>query len=460
MYPFRILILLSFLFSFGPSVKAQSEPRPALLKNKLSTYLNIIHQKKGFHGEVLVAKGTDIIFQRSVGMASVEHNLKLINGKKYRIASISKTFTGTLAAIAERQKKISFDDKAVRYIKNLPDTFEEITIYQLLTHTSGLPHNEGIEDYWTIKSKLQLTHDQIMNEINKLSLIAPPGSKMHYSSIGYYLLATILENVYQQDLKQVLHNELFLPAGMNTTGVANSLHIVPGLVPGYHLVSDDSVVTPPYRNYSMLKGAGDMYSTAEDLLKWNLQLMSGDLISKQTIKAIFTSHPLVDKKGRRYGLGWFIRQEKPLKYYHGGGTWGYSSHTSYYPEERLSIILLSNRSTLPVESIATDLEYILFGKPFTMPKRERSIASGLNDLSLYTGNYESPSGRMKLSIIKKNGQLFARLAANPPFRIYPKGNHLFFGKKVEIELSFKIKDGEISGLTGERMGRKFQFRKL
>ncbi|CAN5478129.1 serine hydrolase domain-containing protein [soil metagenome] len=445
---FTLSAFLTFVFVL--SVNAQ-------LKKDLHTYIDVIRSKKGFSGEILVAKGENVIFRESVGLASVEHDLKLENGDKYRIASITKTFTGTLIAIAQAENKLNVEDKAGQYIEGLSDKFKDITIYQLLTHTSGLPHNEGIKDYWQVKSKLQLENEQVISEINDLDLLFPPGSKMSYSSLGYYLLADILEKVYQDDFQNILENKILKKLEMNETGAADTLKVIPRMTAGYHLVTDDRLVVAPYRNYSMLKGAGDMYSSSTDLLKWSNSFFSGNLLNEKTKALMFTAKNSVEKN---YGYGWFIKNEKPKKYYHGGGTWGYSSYIALYPEEKISIIVLSNVSTLPTESIAADIEKMVFGLPFEMPEKEKEILPDSIDLKIYSGNFISDSGKMKLNIIYTKNNLFAQLVGNPPFEIYPKGDHRFFGKKVELEITFEVKDDVVSGLNVERTGQIFHFKKL
>ncbi len=450
-------ILSGFLIvAFVFNVNAQTDDFSSLKKD-LHTYIDVIHAKKSFSGEILVAKGEDIIFRESVGLAFVEHDLKIENGAKYRIASITKTFTGTLIALAQAENKLNVNDKANQYIEGLSDKFKDITIYQLLTHTSGLLHNEGIKDYWQIKSKLQLNNEQIISEINNLDLLFPPGSQMSYSSLGYYLLADILETVYQDDFQNILENKILKKLQMTETGVAYSQKIIPRMTSGYHLVTDDNLVVAPYRNYSMLKGAGDMYASSTDLLKWGNSFFSNKLLNEKTKALIFTAN---NAEKKNYGYGWFIKTEKPKKYYHGGGTWGYSSYIALYPEEKISIIILSNISTLPTESIANDIEKMVYDLPFEMPKVEKEISADSIDLRIYSGNFISDSGKMKLNIIHTKNGLFAQLAGNPPFEIYPKGNHQFFGKKVELEITFEVKDNVVSGLKVERMGQTFHFKKL
>ncbi|ARN76770.1 hypothetical protein BST97_01440 [Nonlabens spongiae] len=450
----KTLYIISLLL--GLSLTANSQTKGFIDSKKLETYLNAIHLKEGFNGEILVAKGKNILFQQTVGLASYENNLKLKKDAKYRIASITKTFTGTLIAIAQEEGKLNIQDKAIDYISAVSPKFKDITIEQLLSHTSGLPHNEGIKDYWHIKSKLQMTPEQFITEINTLDLLFEPGSQMHYSSLGYHLLATILESVYNSSFENILKDKILTKLQMTETGIVDDLKIIPQLTSGYHLVTDDSLVAAPYRNYSMLKGAGDMYSTTTDLLKWNNSFFSNTLLSEKTKANIFTQQ--TKKNSESYNYGWYKSSSVPKKQYHGGGTWGYSTYNSMYRNKQISIIILSNISTLPISSIASDVEKIVFGQPFRIPSIEKISEKSVN-LEMYSGSFISETSKMVLIIKNVENSLYAKLGNNPPFKIYPKGNHQFFGKKIEIEITFQIDNDLVSGLMAERMGKTFNFKK-
>ena len=446
---------------FGVSLTVNSQTKKSLDVGTLDTYLHTIHLKKKFNGEILIAEGNTIVYQKSVGMASHENNVELKNGAKYRIASITKTFTGTLVAIAQEEQKLNVQDKASDYLKDLSPKFKNITIGQLLHHTSGLPHNEGIENYWQTKSKLQTTTKQMIEEINTLNLLFESGSQMQYSSLGYYLLASILEDVYKDSFENILKDKVLKTLQMNETGIVDDLKIIPQMASGYHLITDDSLVVAPYRNYSMLKGAGDMYATATDLLKWNNSFFSNTLLSEKEKKMVFTktknSHP---KNDDSYGYGWYLSSDTPKKCYHGGGTWGYSTYTSLYPDsDKTSIIILSNVSTLPITNIASDVERMVFGKPFEMPTMEKVSEKPVN-LEMYRGEFIAEENKMVLNIIQAENSLYAKLGGNPPFEIYPKGKHQFFGKKVEIEFTFALNDADVvTSVTANGMGKSFQFKK-
>lgn len=453
----KILLVTCLVLGLSSTVKSQTVDFFDF--GKLESYLNVIHQKKNFSGEILVANGMNILFQETIGLASLENNIELKKGAKYRIASITKTFTGTLIAIAQEESKLNIQDNAIDYVNGLSPKFKDVTIEQLLSHTSGLPHNEGIKDYWLIKSKLQVTPEQVITEINTLDLLFEPGSQMHYSSLGYYLLASILENIYKTSFENILKDKILNTLQMIETGIVNNLKVISQMASGYHLVTDDNLVVAPYRNYSILKGAGDMYSNATDLLKWNNSFFSNTLFGEKTKAKIFTKqNKTVVNSGDNYGFGWFISSDKPLKYYHGGGTWGFSTHSAMYPDKQISIIILSNVSTLPISAIAEDVEKIVFGKPFQIPTVDEISKESVN-LEMYCGTFISDSNKMTLSISTVNNSLYAKLGNNPTFEIYPKGNHQFFGKKIEIEFTFEITYDLITGLSAERMGQLFHFKK-
>jgi CubicO group peptidase (beta-lactamase class C family) len=434
-------------------VPAKAQVLSPSLEKELHSYLEVIHHNKGFSGELLVAQGHQILFREAIGWQSVELDIPAKFGANYRIASITKTFTGTLLAIAQQEGRLDPTDKAGTYIQELSNRFKDITIQQLVTHTSGLPHNEGIPNYWRDVSKRQWTTAQVIDMINQLDLLFEPGSLMHYSSLGYYLLATILERVYHQPFKEILSEKILSPLAMTESGIYNTQRIIPGMAAGYHLVTDDRMVVAPYRNYSTLKGAGDMHATTTDLLKWTNSFLNHTLITETMAATIFTPQ-------NGYGWGWYIDQNEPAHYFHGGGTWGYSSFVALYPDTKISIILLSNVSTLPVSSMADDIEKLVYGMPFAMPTVQNALPSDDLNLNRFAGTYVSETSARKLLITHRQDRLFAQLVGHPAFEIYPRGDDHFFGKKVAITLRFEGHDREITGVSAERMGKTFHFKKL
>jgi CubicO group peptidase (beta-lactamase class C family) len=429
------------------------------LKENLDKYLQIVNQKKQFSGELLVAKGNEIVFNGSIGLVSRDTKQPIRIGMVYRVASISKSFTAALIAMAKDEGKLAFENNVKSFIPGLSEKFKSITIDQLLCHTSGLPHNEGIKDYWLLKSKQALTDEQILEEINKTDLLFKPGTKMHYSSIGYCVLAMVVEAVYRDRFANVLANKILSPIRMTKTGTGDEFSDKENPL-GYHAIKDDSVVIAPYRNYSLLKGAGAMYSTANDLLRWTQSYFKGNLIRAETMATVVREGQIQREVNIAYGYGWYLNSTTPRKFYHGGGTWGYSSWLAYYPDDDVTIVILCNVSTLPMEAIGLDIERMVFDLPFEMPKIKTQVDSKRANNKLYVGNYVSDSGKMNVKIFNDSTDIYMQLSGNPPFQIYPQGDHRYFGKKVEIDVEFDVTSGVVNGLKAERMGQTFRFKKL
>jgi CubicO group peptidase (beta-lactamase class C family) len=382
----------------------------------LQQYLEVQHQRLGFSGVLLIAKKDSIVYQGTVGMASMELNVPIKADNKFRIASVTKSFTAWLIVQAAKEGKLRLTDPLSSYI---PNRWPNITIEQLLTHTSGIPHNEGITDYWTIKSRLPLTKEQALAEILEMKLL-PKG--MHYSSPGYFLLACILETVYKTSYENILAAKL---PSLKHTGVYNVRSIIPSLTAGYHMMGD-SLIVAPYRDPSLMKGSGDLYTTAADLLLWN-------------------------NTCTEFNYGWMKEGDA---FYHGGGSFGCAAINVVYPKDSLSIILLSNVSAMPVNEMWHDIEKIIFNRPFEMPQIRSHIK--IEDPAKFSGKYES-EGTI-LQIIAANGQLYAKLGNNPAFEIYAGGPLEFSGKKVNIRIIFQQDEkGNITGLQVEGRGRTLHF---
>jgi CubicO group peptidase (beta-lactamase class C family) len=338
---------------------------------QLHQYLHIQQQRLHFSGVVLVTQNKKMLYSEVIGDASGELHVPINKHTKFRIASVTKQFMAMLVAMAFEERKLNRNDTLAKFFPSLKDeSWRRITLHQLLTHCSGIPHNEGITDYWTVKSRLPLNKEQALGEIFAMPLLFAPGTGWKYSSPGYFLLAEILERTYHQPYALLLQQKIFQPLNMAGAGVMTTGKIVDGMSEGYHLIGD-SLVTAPHRDLSLMKGSGDMYATAGDLVLWNHGFLSGDTWDT-TLKAMLLKNYTGKSPG--YGYGWFIREGKRRAYYHGGGTFGCSSLSAWYPEEKMSIVILSNVSVLPVEEIWADIEKIVYKDPFTMPPLEKAVA--------------------------------------------------------------------------------------
>lgn len=453
------MLFFVILFCLGLNSVAQSSNNVAKLLNQ---YLNIQEKRIGFNGVVLIAKNDTVLYNEVIGKASFELNIPLTTNSKFKIASISKSFTAMLVTLAVNEGKVNLNDSLALFFPELKDSsWRRITIDQLLSHRSGIPHNEGIIDYWSFKSLLPLNNQQSIAEVFKTKLLFEPGTSAKYSSPGYFLLATILEIIYHQNYAAILREKITDPLQMNNTGIYSTKDIISGITSSYHLLGD-SLIVAPYRDFSLMKGSGDLYSNSGDLLKWTCSF-SGIKWNDNIKSQIFTAHSgkSLQNNGDMYGFGWFIRSnELKTAYYHGGGTYGCSSICVWYPKERISIIILSNISVLPVNELWADIENIIFKRPFTLPEIKGGLSLSHEQLKKFEGSYTIASGDIKLVIVADKEHLYAKLGNNSAFEIYNDSSLEFYGKKVNIKFTFQSdQEGLITGLLADGRGQILTFNK-
>ncbi|NRB47457.1 MAG: beta-lactamase family protein [Saprospiraceae bacterium] len=458
-------IILTIIWALS-STLSHGQTSPLQMPELLRTYLEIEQDRLGFQGVCLVNRGGRVLFHQAFGLASQELGVKMEVDHRFQIASISKSFTALLIGLAIDEGKMNLQDRLTTFLPELSgDEWDEISIQQLLTHTSGVPHHNGMVDYWPVRSRLTLTTRSILEAIRKMKLKFTPGEDYLYSSPAYFLLATVLEKVYQLPLSRLWSQKIGQALGLEHTGFDNNQTVIPRLVSGYHLLPDERLISAPYRDFSGLKGGGDMYSNAADLNQWNQYILQELQNPGFLAEAVRPKNNYVAKghHGAQYGWGWFIRREeknRPVAYFHGGGTYGCSAMSAIYPEERLSIIILSNVSGLPMDMIWQNVEAIALGRSFELPKSPTSTGSPNLSLDSYIGNFVSTPDGQRLRIFVQEEQLFAQLQGRPPFLLSPLEEHRFYGNKVGISFSFEVAaKHQVVGLKAEGRGRNFSFEK-
>jgi len=450
----KCLLLFPLLAAVLGSTAQQS-----IVKEKLHQYLSIQQQRLGFNGVVMINRNGQTVFADSIGKASVELNVPLSTKSVFRLASITKSFTATLTLLAINEGKFAIQDSLAKFFPQLVDPqWRKITIAQLLSHRSGIPHNEGIEDYFKEKSTLELSRGMALKEVFSMKLAFAPGTGSKYSSPGYFLLASILENIYAKSYGELISEKIATPLQLSNTGQLNNRKIVPNLVNAYQLV-DETLIIAPYRSFSLMKGSGDMYASAADLLRFVDSFGNGTWPSMLE-KDMFMPHseePI--GHGDLYGYGWFIKnshEEIPKAFYHGGGSYGVSTLIAYYPAERLSISILCNVAVLPVNEIWADLEKLIFGKPFAMPLLRKNLTITTSEINNLIGTYLSENG-MQLQVISQSGRLFAKLGSNPAFEVFCEEPMKYYGKKVSIDFIFEKGANGAIQIKATGMGKQFSF---
>lgn len=310
--------------------------------------VNKFHKKGEFNGMVLVAKNDSLIYNSALGYGDFEHKKILNINTSFYIASLSKPFTATAIILLQQKGLLSFDDKASKYLPELPDYAKNITIRQLLTHTSG------IRDYENILTKKELKNQDVINWLQKQkSLQFSAGSKFEYSNSGYIILSLLVEKISGQSYSQFLNENIFVPLKMTNTKVyEESMSVIKNKALGYNRQKQPD-------DYSQLTtGDGGIYSTVNDLYKFDRALRNFSLINKDNTSLMYTPFKLSDGRFSKYGFGWHIDDTENNKIAsHTGGLNGFRALFWRDLKNNKTIIALTNQGdAFPLNDFLNDMK--------------------------------------------------------------------------------------------------------
>jgi CubicO group peptidase (beta-lactamase class C family) len=367
-----IVVLCAILLSvngFAQSAHQMSEKQIADINQLVEDLSN----KDKFSGTVLIAKGNKILYQKAVGFADKEHNSKNNIDTKFNLASMNKMFTAVAIAQLVEKNKLSYSDKVIQYLPNLPEKiFGKITIEQLLTHTSGTGNVLGTPEFMYIKDTAKTIASYVQLGINE-TLSSAPGTKFEYSNYGFILLGAVIEKISEMSYFDYVKKNIFAVANMpNTDSYENDKalknraigYALPPPMPGQQLQPvGEKIVREPNTKFIEVKGtsAGGGYSTAIDLHKFSLALLSKKLLSAKSVETITTGKITMPKPptppnakpspDRKYGFGFGEVFKNNVRIIgHNGGAPGIEGQVDIYPDLGYTVVVLSNydRATSPI----------------------------------------------------------------------------------------------------------------
>ncbi|THU38237.1 hypothetical protein FAM09_16290 [Niastella caeni] len=333
------------------NLKGKIEKRLQKLPNdksvRIDSLLSFYHQQGIFNGAALIKQDDHIIFQKNYGLSDRENNVPITSNTQFRIGSLTKTFTSLLIQQLITENKISIYDPVGKFIPGY--IHKNITIEQLLTHTSGIPNYTGRQDYLNEIMTREISLPDIVIKFCSDSLAFKPGSVFQYSNSGYVILAAIIENVTNKTYGQALKERIFTPLKMDHSGFA--LDSINSKGYWYNLPE------PAYK-IKNVAGAGGIISTAADLLKWDEALYTTRLLPTEKINGLFEPRSEYVDWDAWYGYGWMIdrklfnQSKKHTLIYHPGTDFGYYTMFLRQPDNKSVIILLNNSGDFPRFDIA------------------------------------------------------------------------------------------------------------
>ncbi|TAE28579.1 MAG: class A beta-lactamase-related serine hydrolase [Candidatus Kapaibacterium sp.] len=379
------LLLALVAFFLGTKGMAQTSQLSENQIAEVNTFVENLSNNDRFSGTVLIAKGNTILYQKAVGLADKERNVKNDINTKFNLASVNKMFTGIAIAQLVEKNKLRYSDKLVEHLPNLPkQTFGKITIEHLLTHTAGVGDIFGIPQFMVMKDTAKTIASYVALGINE-PLMFEPGAKFQYSNYGYVLLGAVIEKIAMMSYFDYVKSNIFSVAGMENTDSYetdkpnNNMAIgyaspppMPGQAPP---AMGEKIVREANTKFIEVKGtsAGGGYSTALDLHRFSQALLAGKLLSQKNMKTVTTGKvkmplppmppgvkPLPEIQ-YGYGFGEFYKNNTRI-IGHNGGAPGVGAQIDIYPDAGYTVVVLANyeRSVTPIINF---IEEMIAAKP-------------------------------------------------------------------------------------------------
>ena len=395
---------------------------------------------ENFMGSVLVARDKEILFNKGYGSANLEWNIPNSPTTKFRIGSITKQFTAASIFILEDMGKLRTDDPIKNYLPDIPSEWDEITIYNLLTNTSGIPNYSDFPEY--MKEQLFFhTPQNIVDLFRDKPLEFKPGSQFSYSSSGFILLGCLIEKVSGESYEEFIKKNIFLPLGMKDSGYDSNAAVIEQRASGYH-PGPEGLINAEYAHMSVPFSAGALYSTSEDLLRWEQGLFGGKMLSDKSLSKMITPFIGTHVCGYACGLELFSDKKERKIIKHEGAIQGFHNILSYYPDDKITIVVLSNVFNTVPPRLEPKLAGIAYGEEADAPKKEIRVPYTI--LLQYEGVYELAPGN-DMTITLEGGYLMVQATGDYKYPLFAESKTKFFLKDADADLEFfKDETGKVS----------------
>jgi CubicO group peptidase (beta-lactamase class C family) len=409
---------------------------------------------KQFMGSVLAARGNEVLLSKGYGSANLEWEIPNSPSTKFRLGSITKQFTAASVLLLEERGKLTVDDLVKKHLPDAPAAWDKITIFHLLTHTAGIPSFTSFPDYRSTEA-FATTPEKLVARFRDRPLEFVPGERMNYSNSGYVLLGYLIERIAGESYESFVQKNIFTPLGMKDSGYDSNSAVITRRAAGYE-PGPTGPVNAGFIHMSIPHAAGALYSTTEDLLRWEQGLFGGKLLSAASLQKMTTPFK------NDYAFGLTVRTVNGRRVIaHGGGIEGFNTSLAYYPDDKLTVVVLGNLNGSAPDQITNQLAAIAHGESVTLQSERKEITLDASVLSRYVGVYQLGPG-VNMLITLDNNQLISQMTNQGPVPIFAQSQTVFFPKVVDAELEFSANDtqGRPTLLTLKQSGRSTPARRL
>jgi CubicO group peptidase (beta-lactamase class C family) len=326
---------------------------PGATAAAIDSYINELVAQGQFSGAILVAHNGKVMLSQGYGMADNEQQIANTPQTRFRLASLTKPFTAIAVLMLHAEGKLNINDTVCLYIQPCPPAWQPVTIRHLLSHTSGIPNYTDFFDF-ELSEMQNTTPDELIGRFRNLPLNYEPGSMYYYNNSGYVLLGVIIERASGQSYEDFLRANIFEPLNMENTGYDHNVNFIHNQAIGYSTVG----IEAPFIDVSTLHAAGSLYSTVEDMYRWEQALHDNYLLPRSLREEMFTPVHY------GYGYGWRIGTlfNRPAMS-HPGFINGFSNYMVRFPTTETFIIVCSNLEVAPAQSMAQHIASLIFQPP-------------------------------------------------------------------------------------------------
>lgn len=423
----------------------QNTPAQDFDRTRLDSYYNALEANNKFMGSVAVSRNGKIIYSRSAGYSDFENMKKADADSKYRIGSISKTFTSVLVLKAVEEGKLKLNQTIGEYFPGIKNS-DKITIENLLYHRSGIHNFTDDKEYLTWNTR-PVTEKEMIDIIAGGGSDFEPDSKSQYSNSNYVLLTFILEKTFRKPYAELLKKYIAQPLGLTNTKLGGKINTSENECNSYKYM--DTWKPETETDISIPLGAGGIVSTPVDLVKFSDALFGGKLLKTETLELMKTPNG-------QYGMGLFkIPFYEKTGYGHTGGIDGFSYVFSYFSDGNISYALTCNGSNYNNNNISIAVLSAVFNKPYDIPDFKTYEVSP-EELDKYPGVYSSEQIPIKITVTRVNRTLVAQGTGQSAFPLEAVEKDIFRFDQAGIVMEFNI---ESKTMILKQGGGQFTFTK-
>ncbi len=431
----RSFVLLSVAALLCPALCPAQE-----IAGRLDEIVRSFSDQNRFMGTALVAKGDQVLLSKGYGFANLEWKIPNVPNAKFRLGSITKQFTAACILLLEERGKLSVDDPLSKHMSDAPEAWKDITIRHVLSHTSGIPSFTGFPNYRELE-KNEYTAEKLVALFRDKPLDFQPGEKWNYSNSGFVLLGYLVEKISGQSYADFVKQNIFDKLGMKDSGYDLNRTVIEHRASGY-TPSPKGIENAGYINMTVPHGAGALYSTTEDLLRWETGLFGGKVLKPESLVKMTT--PV--KNDYAFGLG--VEEKNGRKMIsHGGGIEGFNTQLNYYPAEKVTVAVLGNLNGGAPGEIAAMLGKVALGETVLLPTERKEVKLSPEALAPLAGEYVL-NPKASLTTTVENGQLMGQMTGQGKIPLFAESENKFFLKVVNAQLEFhREADGKVTGVT-------------